>query len=89
MPIHTLLTDVFQSQGGSTLLIKILNRLGICSSLDVLQHYIHYTVSHRITQSNHSESTIDIISVDNIDFLHSYARVFSGNRQISWHGTTI
>ena len=28
-------------------------------------------------------------SVDNIDFLYSYACVFKGNRQSSWHGTTI
>ena len=29
------------------------------------------------------------LSADNLDFLHSYARVYSGNQQLSWHGTTI
>ena len=36
MPLHTLITDMVESQGGSALLIRILNRLGICSSSDVL-----------------------------------------------------
>ena len=30
LPLHTLVTDVVESQGGSALLIKILNRLGMC-----------------------------------------------------------
>ena len=30
-----------------------------------------------------------IVSVDNIDFMHSYARVFQGNQTSSWHGTTV
>ena len=30
-----------------------------------------------------------IISMDNIDFQHSYARVFCGQQTSSWHGTTV
>ena len=33
-PLHTLLTDTVESQGGSALLIRLLNRLGVCASLD-------------------------------------------------------
>ena len=30
-----------------------------------------------------------VISADNIDFLHSNARVFGGSQVSSWHGTTV
>ena len=36
MPLHTLLTDTIESQGGSGLLIKLLNQLGVCASADTL-----------------------------------------------------
>ena len=29
------------------------------------------------------------MSVDNLDYLHSYARVYCGKQQSSWHGTTV
>ena len=32
---------------------------------------------------------LTFISADNIDFLHSYAQVFCGNQQSSWHRTTV
>ena len=35
MPLHSLITDIVDSHGGSTELIKILNRLGICSFVDI------------------------------------------------------
>ena len=34
--VHNLITDMVDGLGGSTLLIKILNRLGACSSVDTL-----------------------------------------------------
>ena len=33
-PLHTLLTDVIESCGGSTCLVRTLNRLGVCASAD-------------------------------------------------------
>ena len=30
-----------------------------------------------------------VVSADNIDFMHSYAHVFSGKQNSSWHGTTV
>ena len=30
-----------------------------------------------------------VASVDNIDYVHRYARVYCGKQQSSWHGTTI
>ena len=29
------------------------------------------------------------MSADNLDFMHSFARVFCGNQRSSWHGTTV
>ena len=42
LPLHTLLTDMIDSQGGTALLVKILNRLGICASADTLSRFIQY-----------------------------------------------
>ena len=40
-PFHAVLSDVIESCGGSTELITILNRFGICSSVDTLKRIIH------------------------------------------------
>ena len=40
LPLHTLLADIVESQGGSQLLIRILNRFGICASSDTLARCI-------------------------------------------------
>jgi hypothetical protein len=89
MPLHTFMTDLVESQGGSGLLIKLLNRLGICSSSDVLSRFIQYKAD-TIKPDEHLDSdSFTIISADNIDFLHSYASIFKGSRNSSWHGTTV
>ena len=40
MPLHTLMTDVEESQGGSALLVQILNCLGVCVSADTLSRFV-------------------------------------------------
>ena len=40
MPMHTLVTDLVDSQGGTTFLIQALNKLGVCSSQDTLKRFI-------------------------------------------------
>ena len=92
MPLHSLLTDIIDGLGGSTELIKIFNRLGICASADTLARRIQYISSLRErvgAESECSSEALTFISSDNIDFLHSYAQVFCGNQQSSWHGTTV
>ena len=92
LPMHNLITDVTESFGGSSVLIKILNRLGICASADTLARSIQFRVAQREKQGPKHECSPDsltIVSADNIDFLHSYARVFCGNQTSSWHGTTV
>ena len=90
-PLHTLLTDLVNSQGGSVLLIKILNRLGVCASSDTLYRHIQYKVGTNSTkQKFHNPNDIFVVvSAENIDFMHSYACVFKGNQMSSWHGTSI
>ena len=39
-PLHTLVTDVVDGQGGSAQLVRILNRLGVCTSIDSLSCFI-------------------------------------------------
>ena len=73
-------------------MINILNRLGVCSSIDTLLRRIQYITSVREdTGAEHkcNARALTFISADNIDFLHSYAQVFCGNQQSSWHGTTV
>ena len=93
LPMHVLLADLIDSQGGTAFLIHALNKLGICSSLDTLQRHIQ---SIRLIQQRgiravafFNSSTFTVVSADNIDFLHSFARVFKGGSNSSWHGTTV
>ena len=69
--MHYLITDTVESCGGSTLLVKILNRIGVCSSADTLARSIQYRVKEREQRGYEEECSIDqntIVSVDNIDF---------------------
>ena len=89
-PLHTLLADIVESQRGSTLLLQMLNRLGICASADTLSRFIQFKVSHddKPDLKYLKPDTFTSISADNIDFMHSFARVYCGH-QGSWHGTTV
>ena len=90
LPLHTLLTDVVDTHGGTHELIQILNRLGAISSADTHARYIDFIVRNT-KDKTHNVNFKDFLvaSVDNIDFLRSYAAVYSGDQQRSWHGTTI
>ncbi len=88
----TIITDLIESCGGSTKLIRYLNRLGICSSLDTLSRVIQQHVKmreHKGPEQELCSSAMIIVSADNIDFLHKYAHNFCGRQSTSWHGTTV
>ena len=93
MPMHVLIADLIESQGGSELLIQALNRLGVCSSHDTLNRFVQKKLDSKGKDDPCKEffdpNSFTVASVDNIDFLHSFARVFKGNNTSSWHGTTI
>ena len=92
VPFHTLISDTIESCGGSTQLIRILNRLGVCSSADTLARSIQSRVQEREKKGPEQDCARNaptLISTDNIDFQHSYARVFCGKQTSNWHGTTV
>ena len=92
MPFHLLNADLLDYLGGSAELIRIFNRLGLCVSLDTLSRHIQTTISTVQKDSllqGLDPSNITVFTVDNIDYLHSYAKVFCGNQKLSYHGTTI
>ena len=93
MPMHILIADLVESMGGTMFLIQALNKLGVCSSEDTLKRFVQRKLE--ATSGKHpcgemfKSSSFTVISVDNIDFVHSYARVFKGTQNSSWHGTTV
>ena len=92
IPFHTMITDTIESCGGSSQLIRILNRLDVCSSADTLARTIQCRVKERERKGPEEECwphAPTILSMDIIDFQHSYARVFCGQQTSSWHGTTV
>jgi len=89
MPLHVLLADRVESQGGSPLQIKILNRFGICVSSDTLSRFVQYKVNSLEKASFLNPEAFTIVSTDNIDFQLSFACVFCGKHTSSWHGTSI
>ena len=90
-PLHTLIADVVLTCGGSSRLVKFLNRLGICTSADKHNRYVTERKKQKEDGilSAYPESAFTVVSADNLDFLHRYARVYCGKQQSSWHGTTV
>ena len=83
---------LFQANGGSKELIKMMNRVGAVASNDTLQRHIESVSVYRLQKGLTHELNLNalaIVSVDNIDFLQSNAFVYSGDVSRSWHGTTI
>ena len=71
LPLHTLITDIVDSQGGSALWIKILNRLGVCTSLDTLSHFVQYKSTSLDTYDHLNTDSCTLVSADNIDFIYA------------------
>ena len=91
-PLHTLIADAVETCSGSSRLMKFLNRLGVCTSADKHARYVTKRVEKQKEEgimSAYPECAFTIASTDNLDFLHSYARVYCGKQQSSWHGTTV
>ena len=90
LPMHTLITDVVESHGGSAHLIKILNRLGLCASKDTLSRFRQTKIENLglPCTDQFSSSSFIIVSADNIDFLHKFSQICN-NHKSSWHGTTV
>ena len=90
--MHDLLADTVEMCGGSHQLLRILNRLGCTSSPDTHDRFFTHHAEAQCTRSIWDElppAVFTIASVDNFDMLQSYAAVYRGNRQCSYHGTTV
>ena len=70
VPLHILLTDLIDSQGGSYELIRILNRIGAVASVDTHRRYVQFQVAQKMSAGllqNLDLSLFTVTSVDNID----------------------
>ena len=91
-PLHTLIADAIETCGGSSRLTRLLNRLGVCVSTDTHARYVQHRVKRTQEEgvmSLYPQNAFTVVSADNLDFVHSHARVYCGKQQSSWHGTTV
>ena len=91
-PLHVFLTDAIETCGGSPRLTRLLNRLGVCASKETHDCYVQYRVEKSKKEgpmSGFPDNAFMLVSADNLDYIHSYARIYCGNQQSSWHGTTV
>ncbi len=65
--------------------------IGVCASFDTLSRFIQYKSDARNDPSHDNiiSEAFMFVSADNIDFEHKFAKVFNGNKNASWHGTTV
>ena len=83
MPLHTLLTDIVETCGGSSALVHILNRLGAVSSTDTHDCYVQYTVTKQLQKDEIPylvPNAFTIASADNLDCKQPHATVYSGDQ---------
>ena len=91
-PIHDVIADIIEVCGGSRQLIRILNRLGCCSSADTHDRFVtQHAIAERQMSiwDNISANTFTVASINNFDMLQSYSAVYCGDQQQSYHGTTL
>ena len=72
MAVQLILADIVDCYGGSTELLKILNRLAVCTSSDTLSRHIQTTVQQSDMKGilqGLDPSILTVFSMDNIDFL--------------------
>ena len=78
MPMHLLLTDVVKHHGGSSELIKILNRVGAVSSEDTHGRLVTFISQQREKEmeTEFNPQAFKLASVDNIDVLSHYTKAY-------------
>ena len=88
-PLHVLLADAIETPHRLT---RLLNRFCACASPETHARYVQYRVDKRKKEqamSGYPDDAFIVASADNLDFIYSHTRVYCGNLQSSWHGTTI
>ena len=65
----------------------------MCQGLaDTHARYAQFRIKNSLLDgimSRYPQNAFTVVSVDNLDFIHSFARVYCGKQQLSWHGTTM
>ena len=92
VPFNLRLTDTIVTQGGSTELCNIFNRLGAAGSIDTYTKMVDIFVSRREndgTETKLEKEALNIFSINNIDILQSAAQVYHSVQDRSCHGTSI
>ena len=81
------MTDIMDGQGGSALFIRILNRLGVCSSLESLNRYMQDSVPIGKTVSimPSGQTALLLSHWTTLILCTANAHIFKS----SWHGTSI
>ncbi len=86
VPLHLLLTDLIDSQGGSSELIRILNRFGAVASNHTHRRYVQFKVQQKMKSGYLNDLNLNnftVATVDNIYFLQKYSFVFHGDQSCS------
>ena len=92
MPLHTLIAEAVLCHSGSHELVRILNRVGACASLETAKRLSTLVVHNLIGRGILPElvqNTLTVVSIDNIDTLQPHSMVSTTDATRSWHGTSV
>ena len=91
-PLHLTLTDYIDSQSGSSELLQVLSRFGICVSRDTFQRHKTAVIVNRRQEGMQGKvlsGAFCIASIDNIDRLAPGKKITTRNDSRGFHGTSI
>lgn len=92
VPLHVLLTDLIESQGGSYHLIRALDRFGAIASADTHRRYVQYIIEKQLEvgmcMHDLDISKFTVVTIDNIDFLQRHSQVYCGDQSRGFHGAS-
>ena len=91
-PFQLLLSDTVEMCGGSRVLMKILNKLGVVTFTDTHDGFVTRIANAERNKTVWDELESDVFTVasaDNFDLRQSNAAVYCGDQTRSYHATTI
>ena len=91
-PFQLVLADYIDSHSGSSELLQVLARLGVCSSRDTHQRHKTAVVTKRYqsgVQDELSQGAFSVTSIDNIDRNAPGKRISTADQNRGFHGTSV